>query len=197
VSAWDVKLDRAVQRNLIITPPNQPTIEVDNLEMAQFIYLIVNEQKIRQVIDSIKSKLVLILGRFTPERKAVLEAIRQELRKRGCLPVLFDFEGPATQTTEETISTLGRMARFIIADLTDAKSVLQELRSIVPNSPSVVVQPLLLATDKEPGMFDFFRKFPWVLEPVRYRSQKALIAGLSANVVAPAEAKAKMLAANF
>lgn len=89
------------------------------------------------------------------------------------------------------------MARFVIADLTDAKSVLQELRSIVPNSPSVVVQPLLLAMDKEPGMFDFFRKFPWALEPIRNRNQKALIAGLRAKVIAPAEARIKALAAGF
>jgi hypothetical protein len=34
------------------------------------------------VIDAITSKLVLILGRFTPERKTILDAIRDELRKR-------------------------------------------------------------------------------------------------------------------
>jgi hypothetical protein len=86
------------------------------------------------LIDTIKSKVVLILGRFTPERKVVLEAIREKLRKLGRLPVLFDFEKPTSQTTEETISTLAHMARFVIADLTGAKSILQELRSIIPNN---------------------------------------------------------------
>jgi hypothetical protein len=42
------------------------------------------------VIDTITSKAVLILGRFTPERKAVLDAIGDELRKRDHVPVLFD-----------------------------------------------------------------------------------------------------------
>jgi hypothetical protein len=195
VSAWDVNLKGATQRNLIIYPPNQPAIEVDDLEIAQFVYLILKRQKIRQVIDTIKSKLVLILGRFTPERKAVLDALRQELRTCGLLPILFDFKGPASQTTMETISTLGHMARFVIADLTDAKSVLQELQSIVPNNPSVVIQPLLLATEPEPGMFDFFRRYPWVLKPVRYRNRKALIDGLRADVIAPAEAKVRALTA--
>lgn len=48
-------------------------------------------------------------------------------------------------------------------------------------------------TQEEPGMFDFLRKFPWVLEPVRYTDRKALIAGLEATVIAPAETKAKAL----
>jgi hypothetical protein len=82
----------------------------------------------------------LILGRFTPERKVVLNALRDELRKRNYLPVVFDFEKPASQTTDETITLLARMARFVIADISDAKRVLQELRGIVPNLPSVAVQ---------------------------------------------------------
>jgi len=112
------------------------------------------------------------------------------MRSRGRLPVLFDFDKPLSQTTDETISTLAHMSRFVIADITDAKSVLQELRSIVPTSPSVLVQPLLLESQEEPGMWDFFRKFPWVLEPVRYTDQNALIAALDEKVIAPAEAKA-------
>lgn len=63
-----------------------------------------------------------ILGRFTEERKAVLEVIRNELRKRDYLPVLFDFEKPASRDLTETISTLAHMARFVMADITDAKS---------------------------------------------------------------------------
>lgn len=54
-------------------------ITVDNLEVAQFIYLLLNNEKIRQVIDTITSKVVLILGRFTDERKSVIDAIREEL----------------------------------------------------------------------------------------------------------------------
>ena len=91
--------------------------------MAQFIYLLLNNQKIRNVIDTITSKVVLILGRFTPERKVVLEAIRDELRKRDYLPVLFDFETPVSKNLTGTILTLANMARFIIADLTDPSSV--------------------------------------------------------------------------
>jgi hypothetical protein len=120
---------------LVITDNYEPTVTVDNIEVAQFTYLLLNNQKVRDVIDTITSKAVLILGRFTDERKAVLYAIREELRKRNYLPILFDFDKPTSQTTDETITLLARMSRFVIADISDAKSVLQELRAIVPDLP--------------------------------------------------------------
>src|SRR3712207_8248172 len=49
-------------------------------------------RSIRDVIDTVGKKAVLILGRFTPERKTVLDDLRDELRKRNYLPILFDFD---------------------------------------------------------------------------------------------------------
>jgi hypothetical protein len=183
------------QKNLVITVGNEPEITVDNIEVAQFIYLLLHNQKIRDVIDTITSKAVLILGRFTEDRKAVLDAMRDELRKRGYLPILFDFDRPANQITDETITLLARMARFVIADISDAKSVLQELRAIVPDVPSVAVQPLLLRSQEEPGMFDFFhpKLRPSVLETHRYDTPEQLIADLGEKVIRPAEIKVQEL----
>ena len=189
VSAWGLKLDGAKQQNLVITPADEPEITVDNIEVAQFIYLMLNNQKIRDVIDTITSKAVLILGRFTDERKAVLDALREELRKRNYLPILFDFEKPRSRDTDETITLLARMARFVIADISDAKSVLQELRAIVPDLPSVPVQPIILATQEEPGMFDFYRNIRSFLNVHRYAGQEQLIADLGDKVIRPAELK--------
>jgi uncharacterized protein YjbI with pentapeptide repeats len=125
-SAWNLKLDGAKQKDLIITQFGEPEITVDNIEVAQFVYLLLHNKKIRDIIDTITSKAVLILGRFTRKRKRVLDALRDELRRRNYLPVVFDFEKPPSQTTDETITLLARMARFVIADISDAKSVLQE-----------------------------------------------------------------------
>ena len=172
---------------MIITPSNEPEITVDNIEVAQFIYLMLNNERVRDVIDTITSKAVLILGRFTERRKPILEALRKELRQREYLPILFDFEKPRNRDTDETITLLARMARFVVADISDAKSVLQELRAIVPDLPSVPVQPIILAKQEEPGMFDFFRKYPWVLKVHHYASQKKLIAELGETVIRPAE----------
>src|SRR5713101_2285445 len=80
ISAWDVQLEGATQSDLIITPYSEPTISVDNLKVAQFIYLLLNNQEIRDVIDTIGQKGVLILGRFSQERKLVLDALREKLR---------------------------------------------------------------------------------------------------------------------
>jgi Pentapeptide repeats (8 copies) len=192
VSAWGLKLEGAKEQNLIITklPEGEPEmITVDSLEVAQFMHLLLNNAKIRQVIDTITSKAVLILGRFTQERKPVLEALREELRQRKYLPILFDFEKPRSRNTDETITLLARMARFVVADISDAKSVLQELRAIVPDLPSVPVQPIILAVQEEPGMFDFYRNFRSFLNVHRYASQEQLIADLGEKVIRPAELK--------
>lgn len=191
IAAWDVNLDGTIQKDLVITPADEPAISVDNLEVAQFIYLLLNNKKIRTVIDTITSKVVLILGRFTPERKPVLDAIRDELRKRDYLPVLFDFEKPSNRDITETVSTLAHMAIFVIADITDAKSIPQELMAIVPALPSVPVQPLLLASQREYGMFEHFKRYPWVLEPYLYEDQDGLLAAIEDKVIGPAEAKAR------
>ncbi len=193
IAAWNVELEGATQDSLIITPDNEPTITVDNLKIAQFIYLLLNNSEIRDVINTLTTKSVLILGRFTLERKAVLDTLREALRQHNYLPILFDFEKPASRDITETISTLAHLARFVVADITDAKSIPQELQTIVPNLPSVPVQPLILASQHEYGMFEHFIRFPWVLPIYRYRDEVNLLQSLQEKVIAPAEQKAKEL----
>jgi hypothetical protein len=181
------------QQDLVITPNEEPAITVDNLEVAQFVYLLLNNQRIRHVIDAITSKVVLILGRFTPERKAVLDALRDELRRRDYLPIVFDFDKPTNRDLTETVSTLAHMARFVIADITEAKSIPQELMAIVPTLLSVPVQPLLQAEEREWGMYEHFRRFPQVLPVCGYERTDDLLASLAERVIAPAEQRAKEL----
>jgi uncharacterized protein YjbI with pentapeptide repeats len=190
VSAWGLKLNgETKQQNLIITAKDEADIKVDDIEVSQFVYLLLNNAKIRHVIDTITSKVVLILGRFTGERKAVLDALRDELRKRDYVPILFDFEKSTRRNTDETITLFARMARFVIADISDAKSVLQELRGIVPDLSSVPVQPVIIASQEEPGMFDFYRTYPWFLPVHRYDTPAQLLSELTDRVIKPSEDK--------
>ena len=192
ISAWGLRLDSAEQQNLIITPRNEPEITVDNIEVAQFIYLLLHNEKIRDVIDTIGKKGVLLLGRFTDKRKAILDALREELRKRDYLPILFDFAVPTTRDITETVSLLARMSRFIIADLTDPSSIPKELEAIVPQL-AVPVQPLLESASRPYVMFKDYWKYEWVLPVYRYEALEPLLATLAERVIAPAEAKVKAL----
>jgi hypothetical protein len=174
ISAWNLRLDRTLQRDLAITLPDEPTITVDNVEVAQFLYLLLSNNKIRDVLDAVSAKNVLILGRFTPERKIVLDSLRDELRRQNYLPILFDFSKPTTRDVTETLVTLAGMARFVIADISDPASIVQELMAIT-SSVVVPIVPILQAGSTPFGMFQDLARYPRVLEPIQYQGMKGLI----------------------
>src|SRR6266487_2085174 len=196
ISAWDVQMEGAIQFDLVITLPDQPTIMVDNLKVAQFIYLLLNNREIRDVIDTIAKKAVLILGRFTPERKAVLDALREALRTQGYVPILFDFDKPSSQDLTETVSTLAHLSRFIIVDLTDPTSAPYEVGTIASNHIKPI-QAIFHPSDEAQRVFamfpDLVRRYHWVLPPWEYQGQEHLLASLQTKVIEPAEQKAQEL----
>jgi hypothetical protein len=53
ISAWNVNLIGAQQLDLVITDANEPEITVDHLAVAQFIYLLLDNERIREVINTI------------------------------------------------------------------------------------------------------------------------------------------------
>ena len=190
VSAWGLTLsDGTKQRDLIITTLHEPKITVDNIEVAQFIYLMLNNQKVRNIIDTITSKAVLILGRFSKKRKTILDAIRDELRTRDFLPVIFDFSIPASRDVTDTVKVLASLARFVIADITNATEVRAELHNIVPQFTSLPVQMILQRGHRKFVSEPHLEKYPWVLPAFPYETKEHLLANLNQNVVGPAEAK--------
>jgi hypothetical protein len=44
------------QQDLIVTEVDEPTVTVDNIEVAQFVYLLLHNEKIRDVIDTVGKK---------------------------------------------------------------------------------------------------------------------------------------------
>lgn len=98
ISAWEVILEDAEQADLNIARVGDPPITVDNLEVAQFVYLLLSSKRIREVIDTVSRKVVLILGRFTPDRQTVLDAVREKLRHMNYVPIVFDFESLRPET---------------------------------------------------------------------------------------------------
>ena len=159
----------------------------------QFLYFLVDNRHVRSVIDTVTTKLVLILGRFTPERKRILDMIREELRARGYVPVLFDFERPSSRDFTETVVTIAHLARFIVADLTDPASIPKELEAIVPDL-AVPVQPLIEEGHDPYSMFSDYWKYEWVLKVNRYKGRNDLRRAFDRRVVNAAESKAAELA---
>jgi hypothetical protein len=189
VSAWGLILDGAKQQNLIITPPAQPEITVDNIEVAQFVYLLLHNQKIREVIDTIGKKGVLLLGRFTKGRIEILERLRTKLRELGFVPMVFNFDKPVTKDFTETVRLLANLSHFVIVDITNPRSAPLELQATVPDY-MIPFAPILETGEYPFSMFvDLQNKYDWVLDVVVYPSVDRLIEVLEDEIVRPAEAK--------
>lgn len=189
VSAWSLDLSKVRdQSNLQITPEGSGGLTVDNLELAQFVYLMVHNEKLRDVIDTIGRKAVLILGRFYAERKVVLDALKARLRELDLVPIVFDWDKPTRRDLTETVALLANMSRFVVADVTDAKSIPQELAEIVPRLPSVPVQPILLQGDAGYAMFEHWKGYRTMLPVFQYRDQADLLDHVQSAILAPVEA---------
>ena len=192
VSVWGMKGKPQAQQNLIITPRGEATIMVDNLEVAQFIYMLLNHKKIRDVITTIGEKAVLILGRFTPERKEVLDAIAEKLRELKYLPIIFDFEKIPGRDYTETVKILAGLSKFVIADITAPESVPQESQAIIPDFKIPFVRVIEKAK-KAWSMTGDLNLYDWVVKDViEYPDKTELIKNLPA-VVKLAERKHKEL----
>lgn len=190
VSVWDSDLTGATQTDIVITLDQQSTISVDNLEVAQFLYLLLNNRRLRETLDTITKKVVLILGRFTPERKKLLERLKSELRVRSYVPVLFDAEKPLTRDFVETVSTLAHLCRFVVADFTDAKIVLEEVPHIVRNVAVPIVPTIMSGHDEPVTLYNLRRNHRSLLSTVLYRDEDHLVDLLDTNIVLVAEAAA-------
>ncbi len=189
VSAWGVKISQDTkQHSLIITPDHESAVMVDDLEVAQFVYLLLGREKIRNVMDAVTRRGVLILGRFGDGGLALLQALAAWLRKPkngGYLPLLFDVPRPEAKTYTDTIRTLAGLARFVIVDLS-GPSVPQEITATV-DLYEIPFVPILEQKRADWSMFRDFLVKERVLEPIRFTSQDHLLELLADKIIAPAE----------
>ena len=197
-SAWNVTLVGTVQHNLVITKEGEPVVTVDGLEVGQFIYLILNNTKIRNVINTITFKGVLILGRFSdPQRKSVLNGLREGLRNSDLLPIVFDFDRPTDKDYTETVQTLAGMSMFVIADLTSPKSTPLELEATVKQVKIPHIPIIDISVDTRPFamLVDLQKSFNWVLPTLEYKSKEDLLDGenLKTYIIERAFAKREQL----
>jgi hypothetical protein len=137
LSAWELKLDRAVQRDLVITPPWEPEIVVDDINLAGFLGLTLRNGSIQRIFESASSRAVLILGQFVPAKAPILELLRECLRNKGLFPVSFDVPNPGSPEIEARISAIAPFVRFALSDLPHSLKASTDLRAQVPRLPSL------------------------------------------------------------
>jgi hypothetical protein len=97
---------------------------------------------------------------------------------------MFDF--PDSRSNMETVGLLARLARFVVADLTDAKMVIDELLDLVPNNPNLPVQPILERGQPFPAELNELRES--MLPLFEYENESHLFDSFDSHVLVPAQA---------
>jgi uncharacterized protein YjbI with pentapeptide repeats len=173
-SVWDLTGAIADERYLEITPPLGKSLYVDNLRLAQTMNFLSRPDSPRDMIELMSGHFVLLLGNFSPDEKTALSDVGDEIRRMGYGPIIFDFDRPARKDTTGTVETLARLARFVIADLTNPSSVPHELASTVPHLRTT---PVILLRQRDATGYSM-AAYPWVLEVHNYHDTTTLLASI-------------------
>jgi uncharacterized protein YjbI with pentapeptide repeats len=190
ISLWETELADAEQRDLDIMPPQQPVLSVDSLPTAQLVGLLLHHERARADVFSITLNTVLVIGRFAGGRQAVLDAVKEALRRGGFAPIILDFHRPGPGDQAEIVKALGRMSRFIVADLSEDRRIAETLDAVVHFLPSVPIQPIGQTGREKLEIESHYSKYRWVLPFWCFRDPDDLAARFGDEVVAPAERKA-------
>jgi hypothetical protein len=95
-----------------------------------------------------------------------LERLTEELRKRGFVPMVFNFDKPEVKDFTETVRLLAGLCHFVIADITSPRAAPLELRATVPKCmiPFVPIEkgeePFAMFTDL------WIKHREWVFDPI-------------------------------
>jgi hypothetical protein len=124
----------------------------------------------------------------SPAQSACLERLREALRKRDYVPIIFNFDKPETKDFTETVRLLAGLSKFVIADITNPKSSPLELQATIPEI-MVPFQPIIEQGEKPFAMLQdlWIKHRDWVFEPIEYSSIDRLIETMDAEIIDPAE----------
>lgn len=167
--------------------------EANDLRVAQFHNIVDEPDAVGKLLAATTQRVVLLLGRFTPARKAVLNALARALRRRGKIAIVFDFSPPEQREISDTVRFIAAMSQFIVVDLTDASSVPLELQATVPDL-MVPVLPIIQAGRRAFAMFaDLQRRYFWIQPTLAYRTKTELVGRVDDALVARAEEAARLI----
>ena len=141
IAAWDlVTSEKSKQSKLVIEKTYElysdfiergtVPMMVEDIELAQFVYYLSQHKKLRDALNILNDKGVLLLGRFKDGGLERLYSLRQWLQRNGYMAMIFDFDRPANLSLTETVVTMAGLSKFVLVDLS-GPSVPAELQSIV------------------------------------------------------------------
>jgi hypothetical protein len=145
-----------------------------------------------EIMSDLTQRRVLILGRFTENRLKILKAIQEHLNRhpKKYKGEVYTYDRPELRDLIESIAGFAALSRFVIADLTDGRSIQDELRAIVPTFPSLPVVPVIEGDAPEYSTFSTLIRRGTVVSPtLRYRNEDDLLRKLDKQVIAKAEAR--------
>lgn len=153
IAAWDIEMsDDSKQSNLVIEKTydlysdfisqGRIPMMVDDIELAQFVYYLNNHKKMRDAINVLNDKGVLLLGRFKGGGLERLYSMREWFKSKGYMAMIFDFARPDNLSLTETVITMAGLSKFVVVDLSGS-SVPAELSSIL----SQIKKPVLTFGD--------------------------------------------------
>jgi uncharacterized protein YjbI with pentapeptide repeats len=119
VSAWDVKLDGTHQADLVITQPGEPVVAIDDLDAAQFVNLLLHSPSLRSRIETISTRMALVLIARSPRGLERIARLRGALAIAGWMAIQYDVGAPAPDQARAMIDVLSRICGVVVADLHD------------------------------------------------------------------------------
>lgn len=164
------------QGRMLISGPGEPSIQVGSLEVAQFVQTLVMSSPIKGLLDSARSRLVPVMGRFSGngERAEAANSLWEAAERRGLVPVLIDWPDDNRESLPEAVSALAEVACCLIVDCSQAEGLCALLAALLKDLPWLPVQPLLHGSAPLGPEVEAFSKSGQSLNLIRYEDPKEL-----------------------
>jgi len=180
ISAWDVKLDRVTQSELIISQPGEPTLAIDDLDSAQFINLLLHSPVLRDRVSAVTSRIALVLAARVPGSEERIANVQAVLRGAGWVSVHYDVGAAHTTELPAMLQALMRFCGAAVADIEDI-APFSDLVLDTAAACDCRVLPLIRSSDLIPASSIDLARCPDHSRPARtYTEAKALTADLPA-----------------
>ncbi|MBW1298118.1 pentapeptide repeat-containing protein [Aquimarina litoralis] len=194
-NVWDITIDNTTKQNNLIIHDTRGLLTnriiVCDIEVAHIINLLCSNDKFSNLTSESQSKFILILGRFGVNKENLEKLKDKIIQDTNYSPIVFDWNNDKSNLDFiETIVFLSGFAKFIVADISNPKSVPAELQAILSNI-MLPVFPIMHESDSEYAVFTSIKKYQWVYNLIVYDNFEKIIDKFEKAILYPAEKMCK------